>query len=88
MMLLQKAFSSDTTEMGIDDFKRYLKSAEGQMLKRVIQFHVIDVDRNGMLSYAEAAAMYGDKHADELWKKLRVFPEEEIDIKLYLKAFQ
>ena len=87
-MLLQKAFSNDTNEMGIDDFKRYLKSEEGQMLKRVIQFHVIDVDRNGMLSYAEAAAMYGDKHADELWKKLRVFREEEIDIKLYLKAFQ
>ena len=87
-MLLQKAFSNGINEMGIDDFKRYLKSEEGQMLKRVIQFHVIDVDRNGMLSYAEAAAMYGNKQADDLWKKLRIFREEEIDIKTYLKAFQ
>ena len=86
-MLIGKAFPNDTDRMGIDEFKHYLKSEEGKILKSVIQFHVIDVDRNGMLSYGEAVAMYGKKHADELWKKLHVFPDEEIDIKTYLRAF-
>jgi Ca2+-binding EF-hand superfamily protein len=86
-MLLRNAFPNDRDGMGIEEFKCYLKSEEGKILKSVIQFHVIDVDKNGMLSYNEAVAMYGKKYADELWKKLHVFHEEEIDIKTYLKAF-
>ena len=85
--LLKCAFPNETKKMELEEFKHFLKSDAGKILKCVIQFQVIDVDKNGMLSYGEAAAMFGDNEATELWKKLHVFQEEEIDIKTYLKAF-
>ena len=82
--ILKNAFMDGKDTLYIDDFKRYLKSEEGKILKSMIQFHVIDVDKNGKLSHDEAIAIYGTKYADELWKSLRVFRDEEIDIKAYL----
>ena len=82
--IVKNAFMDGKDTLDIDDFKRYLKSEEGKILKSMIQFHVIDVDKNGKLSHDEAIALYGTKYADELWKSLRVFRDEEIDMKAYL----
>lgn len=87
-VILQKAFPNDEDTLGLEEFKKYLKSEEGKILKNMIQFHVIDVDKNGMLSYDEAVAMYEKKFADELWKNLRKFHDEEIDIKTYLSQIK
>ena len=82
--ILSNAFPNNADTLEIDDFKRYLKSEEGKILKSLIQFHVIDIDKNGQLSHDEAVAMYGKKYADDLWKNLRAFNDEEIDVKAYL----
>ena len=64
--------------------KSFLKKIDLNSPNKNIVPITTSLDKNGKLSHDEAIAIYGTKYADELWKSLRVFRDEEIDIKEYL----